>query len=178
MFELKPTSLAGCVELQPTMHADNRGHFVKTVHADWFAAHGLRSDFAESFYSVSKAGVLRGLHLQLPPNDYAKLVYCMQGTVLDAIVDLRSKSPTYGQYVLIELDSTKRNQVYIPVGLAHGFYARNEAVMMYHVTEVHVPLSDAGVRWDSAGIPWPDKEPTVSVRDAKLPALARFKSPF
>jgi len=178
MFELKPTLLSGCVELQPARHADNRGHFVKTVHAEWFAAHGFRSDFAESFYSASKAGVLRGLHLQLPPNDYAKLVYCIQGAVLDAIVDLRSNSPTYGKYVLIELDSTKCNQVYIPAGMAHGFYACCDAVMMYHVTKMHVPVSDAGVRWDSVGIPWGHSKPVISARDADLPTLACFKSPF
>jgi dTDP-4-dehydrorhamnose 3,5-epimerase len=131
------TPLPGCYEIQPRVLSDARGSFVKTFHRDWFAECGLATEFAEVYYSMSDRRVLRGLHFQLPPHDCAKLVYCVAGQVMDVAVDLRVGSPTFGQFTHLELSAERANLVYLPTGLAHGFYTLSEqAVMVYHVTTV------------------------------------------
>lgn len=179
MFQLKETSISGCVELQPVKRGDARGHFVKVFHEDAFREHGLPSVYAEQYYSRSKRGVLRGLHFQTPPFHHGKLVYCVQGAVLDAAVDLRVGSASYGQHVLIELSAEKANVVFVPAGLAHGVFAlSDEAMIVNNTTTVYSAEADAGIAWDSAGIPWPHDEPLLSDRDRALPSLADYRSPF
>jgi len=179
MFELKPSKLSGCFELQPKTFDDARGRFVKVFHEQAFAAQGLATNFAEEYYSTSYRDVIRGLHFQLPPMDHVKMVFCVLGEVLDAVVDLRVGSPTYGQYDLFELSAAKANSVYIPKGMAHGFCTRSEqAIMVYKVSTVYSPAHDAGVLWSSVEIPWQVEQPCISDRDQCFPALAQFKSPF
>lgn len=179
MFEIKPTKIPGCLEILPTVFQDQRGIFVQTLHQEEFAKLGLAINFAEEFYSVSHRGVLRGLHFQVPPHDHFKLVYCLQGKAFDATVDLRSGSPTYGQYVTFELDPKKGSMIYIPSGLAHGFYAlEDNTLMVYKVTTVYSPEYDTGIRWDSVGIAWPDSNPVVSERDCKFDRFDEFETPF
>lgn len=174
-----PTAIPGCVELAFDARADDRGRFVKVVHAGEFAALGLRSDFVEQYYSTSGRGVLRGMHFQVPPHDHAKLAYCVDGEVLDAVVDLRVGSPTFGAHAVVRLGAERANAVYVPEGCAHGFVVLGEsATLVYNVTSVHAPAHDAGVRWDTTGVEWPFAAPLVSPRDAALPALADFASPF
>ena len=108
MLEIKPTKLAGCFEMQSKVLEDIRGHFVKVFHTKEFAAHGLETNFVEEYYSVSSKNVIRGMHFQTPPMEHVKVVYCVQGSVLDVTVDLRVGSPTYGQNFVIELNSAKR----------------------------------------------------------------------
>jgi dTDP-4-dehydrorhamnose 3,5-epimerase len=178
-MDVKQTNIPGCLELVLKPFKDERGTFVKTFRQDLFAEQGLTTLFAEEYYSISQHGVLRGLHFQSPPMDHIKVVYCISGAVLDAVLDLRKGSPTYGRYELFELNAEKANMLYIPAGLAHGFYVTsNHAVMLYKVTTVYSPQLDAGIRWDSAGIPWPDTHPIISARDRDLPLLADFASPF
>ncbi len=173
------TKISGCLEIVPLCYQDERGRFVKTYHEQTFEQYGCCTDWKEEFYSVSRRGVLRGLHFQRPPHQHDKLVYCTMGTVLDAVVDLRKDSPTYGDHIMIELSTEKGNMLYIPRGLAHGFYVTSEsATMMYKVSSVHVPDHDSGIRWDSAGIAWPTNAPILSAKDALLPLLADFTPPF
>lgn len=183
MFDVIETGLPGCVEMQPIVRGDARGRFVKTVHADAFAEHGLRSDFVEQYYSVSDHGVVRGLHFQVPPFDHAKLVYCTDGDVFDVVVDLRKGSPTYGEHRTFTLSAKAATQLYIPAGLAHGFCVTSaSATLVYNVTSVYAPDHDGGILWDSAGIDWPldalGGMPELSERDQGFPALADFDSPF
>ncbi|MBI5429522.1 MAG: dTDP-4-dehydrorhamnose 3,5-epimerase [Nitrosomonadales bacterium] len=179
MFELKSSKIDGCFELQSKAFKDIRGKFVKVFHEQAFAAQGLETVFAEEYYSVSYKNVIRGLHFQLPPMDHVKMVYCVEGEVLDAVVDLRRGSPTYRQYVLFELSSTKANSIYIPKGMAHGFCALSDrAIMVYKVSTVYSPEHDAGVLWNSAGIPWPTTQAILSARDQSFPRLENFESPF
>lgn len=179
MFELKPSKLAGCFELQPKVFDDVRGRFVKVFHEQAFAEQGLETNFAEEYYSVSHENVIRGLHFQLPPMDHVKMVYCVQGDVLDAVVDLRVGSPTYGRYALFELSASKANSIYIPKGMAHGFCSRsNQAIMVYKVSTVYSPAHDAGVLWNSVGIQWPTNAAILSARDNCFPSFDNFVSPF
>jgi len=179
MFELKQSEIEGCFELQFKAIDDERGRFVKVFQEQVFSENGLGSNFPEEYYSVSQKNVIRGMHFQLPPMDHVKVVYCVEGEVIDAVVDLRIDSPTYGQYALFELSAANANGVYIPTGMAHGFCVRSEqAIMVYKTSTVYSPEHDAGILWDSAGIKWGATSPVLSARDQKLPALTVFDSPF
>jgi dTDP-4-dehydrorhamnose 3,5-epimerase len=180
IFTRTDLAVDGCYELVPRKMEDDRGLFVKTFHRDAFAEQGLETEWQEEYYSVSRKGVLRGLHFQLPPHDHVKLVYCPSGTVLDAVLDLRIGSPTYGCHAMVELSARKANMVYIPKGVAHGFYTlSDEAIMIYNVSSVYAPHADVGLLWNSAEIPWPDREPLLSPRDRAFPRFSDFTSnPF
>lgn len=178
-LQLIQTKIPGCYELQPSNISDNRGCFVKTFHTAQFESLGLRTDWAEQYYSVSRPGVVRGLHFQLPPHEHAKLVYCIVGRVHDVAVDLRKGSPTFGEHISLELSAERANMLYLPAGLAHGFSTFDEpATMVYNVTSVYQSESDAGIHWDSAGIGWPHKHPNISERDQGFEKLSTFETPF
>jgi len=178
-MKLEQTSIPGCFLIFPKVQADKRGRFVKTFHIDWFAEHGLITSFAEEYYSVSKKGVLRGLHFQTPPHEHVKLVSCVKGLALDAIVDLRIGSPTCGRFETFQISAETANMLYIAHGIAHGFYAlTDDVIMKYKVTSVYKPDSDCGIKWNSAGIPWPDTAPIVSERDDGFLTLSAYDSPF
>lgn len=176
---VRNTLIEGCYILEPRIIEDSRGAFIKTFHRDVFEQHHLEIDFREEYYSVSQKGVLRGMHFQTPPYDHVKLVYCVCGKVLDAVVDLRVNSPTYGQFEMFDLNADHADMIYIPKGLAHGFYVESDnAIMMYKVTSDYHPEHDAGVRWDSIGIPWPNMNPILSERDKNLPTFSQSESFF
>ncbi|ALT76195.1 dTDP-4-dehydrorhamnose 3,5-epimerase [Paucibacter sp. KCTC 42545] len=178
-MELIPTKLEGCYQVRPFFAQDERGTFVKTFHAERFSALGLPTVWCEEFYSSSRKGVIRGMHFQTPPHDHEKLVYCMQGRVLDVVVDLRKGSPTYGRHLPVELDASSGHGLLIPKGMAHGFLALDDDVLMaYKVTSAYAPANDAGISWDSFGLDWGIDQPIVSMRDRAHPALADFDSPF
>jgi dTDP-4-dehydrorhamnose 3,5-epimerase len=179
VFEFTPTRIPGCFEIQSTMRFDERGHFVKTMYAPEFQARGLECDFVEEYFSGSHAGVIRGMHFQLPPHDHAKLVYCPSGAVLDVVLDLRVGSPTYQQAIGLELSAENAKMLYIPRGLAHGFQSlRDNTLMFYKVTSGYAPEHDSGVRFDTFGAPWTIDHPITSQRDLDLPQFERFNSPF
>lgn len=178
-FAFTETALPGCVAITPQRSADERGLFVKTFHQTSFAAQGLNTSWPEQYHSVSRRGVLRGLHFQMPPRDHEKLVYCSSGAILDAAIDLRKGSPTFGEHLLIELDAEAGTMLYLPRGLAHGFYVTSEqATMHYLVSTEYAPSEDAGLLFSSAGIDWPDSSPILSPRDETFPPLCDFESPF
>lgn len=135
--------------------------------------------FPEEYYSVSHKNVLRGMHFQSPPKEHTKLVYCVFGEVIDAVVDLRIGSPAYGKFELFDLSAEKANIIYISPGLAHGFYVVSEkAILLYKVSTMYSPEYDTGIHWNSVSIPWPNKTPIVSQRDDKLSPFLEFRSPF
>ncbi len=178
MIRLSKTVCNGCYVLQPFIFADIRGVFVKSFQAFQFEELGLRSDFSEQYYTTSCRRVLRGMHYQSPPMHHAKLVYCVEGRVLDVVLDLRQSSATYQQYFSVELSSVLGNIVYLEPGFAHGFYVLSKsATVVYNVTSIFSPEHDQGIRWNSFGYFWPDSDPILSVRDANLPLLADI-SPF
>lgn len=176
---LKKNKIPGCYELYPDVRSDVRGSFIKTFHRTVFEEHHLETKFAEEYYSVSHKNVLRGMHFQTPPFDHTKIVYCVHGEVMDAVVDIRLGSPTYGQFEVFTLNAKDGNMLYIPSGMAHGFYViSNQAILMYKVTTIYHADQDTGILWDSIGIPWCDDCPVVSERDNNFQRLEDFKSPF
>jgi dTDP-4-dehydrorhamnose 3,5-epimerase len=178
-MELRATPIDGCLAIQPFCARDDRGEFVKTFHADVFAAQGISANWREAYYSRSRQGVIRGMHFQLPPCDHAKIVFCMQGRVLDVVLDLRTRSATFGRHMATELDGTCGEGLVIPRGMAHGFLVlSDEALMAYTLETVHAPSHDAGIRWDSFGMDWGVRDPILSARDRAHPAFHDFQSPF
>jgi len=172
-------ALPGCLLVHLDRFEDARGSFVKTYQRAAFEAAGMEPLEGESFYTVSRQGVLRGMHFQTPPAQHAKLVHCQAGRVLDVFVDLRRSSPHYGQHQAIELSGDTGLALYLPAGIAHGFLTLSEqACMSYQVSSPHSPAHDAGIRWDSFGFDWPIAQPLLSDRDQRHPALADFDSPF
>lgn len=174
-----PTSLEGCFQVRPFVSEDARGTFVKTFHAERFVELGLSVDWREEYYSISRKGVIRGMHFQTPPHDHEKLIYCMMGRALDVVVDLRKSSPSYGHHFAVELDAARGHGLMIPKGVAHGFLALTENVLMaYKVSKVYAPDSDTGIRWDSFGMDWGIDFPIVSARDCNHPPFSDFNTPF
>jgi dTDP-4-dehydrorhamnose 3,5-epimerase len=178
-MKLSESSIPGCFELEFIPRPDERGSFVKTMQSSVFAGLGLEFSFPESFYSVSHQNVLRGMHFQLAPADGAKLVYCLSGAILDVAFDLRRDSPTFGQSASFVLRPELTNGVYIPSGVAHGFYVQEgPAIVVYQVSAEYNPALDAGIRWDTLGFEWPGATPIVSSRDRSFPQFAQFATPF
>lgn len=158
---------------------DVRGSFVKTFHQGLFQQLGIEFTPREDFHSVSRAGVLRGLHFQAPPADHAKLVSCPHGRVLDVVLDLRKSAPSYGRFFSCELSATNHRALFMPSGFAHGFLALDDqSLVTYSVTSVHSPAHDSGIRWDSFGFRWPIATPILSTRDAAFVGFGEFSSPF
>ncbi len=179
MFIWHKTPISGCHEIVGTPFTDARGRFVKVFEQGAFAANDLRTDFVETYYSVSFHKVIRGLHFQRPPMQHAKLVTCIVGRAFDVVVDLRRGSPTYGQHAHFDLDAEKPTAIYVPAGLAHGFCSLcDSSVLLYHVTSPHSPQHDDGIHWNSVGVRWPTTEPVVSERDASFVSFDEFSTPF
>ena len=179
-MEITPSAIDGCFILKSKLFSDERGRFVKIFHAQDFLELGLNTVWREQYWSASRRGVIRGLHLQVPPSDHVKLVSCTSGAVWDVAVDLRRGSPTFGRHIAVELTAENGLHMYLPRGMAHGFLALSEeAVLHYNVETTHDPGCDRGIRWDSCGIPWPIQDrPILSARDMGLPPFRMEESPF
>ncbi len=161
------TELPEVLEIEPKVFGDSRGFFLETFQAERYAEHGIPGPFVQDNVSRSAAGILRGLHLQ-HPNAQGKLVWVLEGQVLDVAVDVRVGSPRFGRHVARTLDSERKNQLYIPPGFAHGFcVVEGPALFVYKCTEVYRPEHELSVRWDDPdlGIEWPLKEPRLSDKD-------------
>lgn len=163
---IKKTILSGVFEITCSKFNDERGVFVKTFHQDIFKENGLEYDFKESYYSVSKKDVLRGMHFQRPPQSHAKLVYVTDGEILDVVLDIQKNSPTFGKYFSTILSSENAVSLYIGKGFAHGFLTLSaSATVVYSTSSVYSQKHDAGVKWDGFGYQWPVKNPIISNRD-------------
>ena len=174
-FVLTPLRIEGLFCVQPEVFGDERGYFLETYSEKDFTASGLTPRFVQDNQSKSSRGVLRGLHYQ-KTHPQGKLVRAISGEVFDVAVDLRSDSPTFGEWEGCILSGEVQNQFYIPPGFAHGFLVLSEvAVLAYKCTDFYHPEDEAGIRWDDArlGIRWPETglEPRLSDKDLILPAF-------
>jgi len=174
--------LHGVKILRPRVFEDERGNFVKPFHEGQLGEHGISMNVKEEFFSTSAAGVLRGMHFQIPPHAHQKIVYCLTGCVLDVILDLRKSSPTFGESAAFELSARNRHVVHIPAGFAHGFLSQEaDSCLIYKTDAVHTPDSDAGILWNSFGFNWPATtlgRLSISERDQNHPPFDNFRSPF
>ncbi len=174
-----PLPLPGLVLIKPKVREDPRGYLVKNYHRDLFLEHDIDFVPKEEYYSISSAGVLRGMHLQGSSAGIGKLVHCIQGQIYDVSLDIRNGSPTYGQAWGQKLDGVSREAIYLPPGFAHGFYALEaDTIVHYSVSQVHAPLHDLGIFWDSFDHRWPCLDPVLSERDKNHLPFRDFCSPF
>ncbi len=163
--------------VKPLVHRDDRGIFFESWRRDRFDALGLGVEFAQDNQSVSRQGVLRGLHYQLPPVAQGKLVGVAAGEVFDVSVDVRRSSPTFGKWAARTLSEESHEMLWIPPGFAHGFYAVSEvAVLIYKCTAPYSGEHDRAVRWDDSelAIDWPlepGARPILSAKDSAAPGL-------
>ena len=167
------TKLGGAFLVDPEPHRDERGLFARTWCRHEFEAHGLNAHLVQCSISFSKKrGTLRGMHYQVKPFEEAKLVRCTAGAIHDVIIDLRPASPTFKQWIGVELTGDNRRMLYIPEGFAHGFQTLvDETEVFYQISEFYAPEYAKGVRWNDPafGIAWPTAERIVSERDRTYP---------
>lgn len=161
------TELPGFVIIESRVFEDERGCFFETYHRDKFADAGIDLEFVQDNHSVSKYGVLRGLHYQIE-HVQAKLVRVIRGEVFDVAVDLRRDSPTLGKWLGVRLSADNRRQVYIPPGFAHGFCALSDPTeIVYKCSDIYHPESERTIAWNDPelAIEWPITDPIVSAKD-------------
>ncbi|OGW40707.1 MAG: dTDP-4-dehydrorhamnose 3,5-epimerase [Nitrospirae bacterium RBG_13_39_12] len=173
-FNFKKLEIPEVMLVEPEILRDARGSFMEAYKYSDFARAGIEEHFLQDNYSRSAKGVLRGLHFQKNPNAQGKLVQCIKGKIFDVAVDIRKGSPTFGKWVSAELSEENNLMLYVPAGFAHGFVVLSEASgVIYKCTREYSPGADSGIIWNDneINIHWPVKEPILSERDMKHPAL-------
>ncbi len=171
------TRLDGLVLLAPDVHRDARGFFLETYRADAWAEAGVDPTFVQDNHSRSRRGTLRGMHFQSRPGQ-AKLLRCAQGAILDAVVDLRRGSPTFGAWEAHVLDDEACHEFYVPIGFAHGFCVLSDAAdVVYKCSTYYDAATEGQLAYDDpdVGIEWPaDVQLIVSQRDRTAPRLSEI----
>ena len=180
-----PTRLRDVVIVEPAVFGDDRGWFMESFNQkrfdDGLASLGLppARPFVQDNHSRSQRGVLRGLHYQLPPHPQGKLVRVVKGRAYDVAVDIRRDSPTFGQWVGVELSEDNHRQLWIPPGLAHGFLVTSESAdFLYKTTAYYAPQAERSLRWDdpAMGIRWPlSGPPVLSTKDQAAASLSEME---
>ncbi len=168
------------MEVRGPIFKDDRGYFFENYNKARFEAAGLPTNFVQDNFSRSSAGIVRGMHLQMPPHGQLKYVRALMGRVLDVVVDLRPGSETYGESHSLILDANEFNALVVPAGFAHGFAVLEEAIFHYKCTEIYHPESETGIRWDDPelNIDWMVKDPVISEKDKKLPTFKEFTEKY
>ncbi len=182
-MQIEDTKLEGVKVLTPRRFGDNRGFFCESWNRQVMADAGLDYDFVQDNHSMSAVvGTLRGLHFQAPPHAQDKLVRCGRGRLWDVAVDIRAGSPSYGEWVGVELSCENGRQLMIPAGFLHGFVTREpNTEIIYKCSDFYAPEADGAVRWNDpdVGIDWGlEGDPVLSGKDAKAPFLADSGSFF
>lgn len=177
------TPIPGLLILEPRVFADERGYFFESYSQAKFTENGLISDFVQDNESKSNYGVIRGLHYQLAPYSQTKLVRVVQGEVYDVAVDLRTGSPTFGQWYGLEISAENKKQFLIPKGFAHGFSVLSEtAIFSYKCDTLYNPSAERGIRLDdpTLNIDWkvPFEKATISPKDLQSAYLADAEMNF
>lgn len=173
------TKLDGVYIVEPKVFGDHRGFFMESWSKRAFEEAGLHYDFVQDNHSSSSVkGTLRGIHFQRGDKAQAKLVRCCRGTVLDVAVDLRPQSPTYKQYVGVELSEENKKMLLIPRGFGHAFVTLTDEVeFLYKADNFYYPEADGGIRWNDPelsidwGVDWGEGRPILSAKDASSPFL-------
>lgn len=183
-MEILETHFGAVKVLGATRHGDARGFFAETYNREVFAAIGIEGEFVQDNHSRSRGrGVVRGLHFQLPPFAQAKLVRVVRGSVLDAVVDIRRGSASFGRHATVTLSAEAGNQIFVPTGFAHGFCTLEpDTEVLYKVDAYYSPQHERGLRWNdpALGIVWPvtEEEVEISDKDRKQPLLRELKEMF
>ncbi|WP_457645231.1 dTDP-4-dehydrorhamnose 3,5-epimerase [Profundibacter sp.] len=183
-MQIEQTALEGVLILTPRRFGDHRGFFSECWNRKVMADHGIHYDFVQDNHSLShQAGTIRGLHFQAPPHAQAKLVRCGRGALFDVAVDIRRGSPTFGQWIGVELSADNGRQLLIPAGFLHGFATRlPDTEVIYKCTDYYAPAADGALRFDDPdiGIDWgiDPAQAVLSAKDSAAPWLRDFETPF
>jgi len=169
-----PTAVEGAYLIEFEKRGDPRGFFARAFCSEEFAGHGLKTNFVQANVSRStQKHTLRGMHLQADPFGETKLMRCTCGAVFDALIDLRPESPTFKQWVGVELSADNHKMLYVPAGCAHGYQTLcDDAEVFYPVTMAYHPENELGIRWDDPAfnIEWPEKTNAIlSDKDKNWP---------
>ena len=169
------TAIEGVLIVEPEVHGDSRGFFMESWSRRDFEQAGLNYDFVQDNHSSSaQKGTLRGIHFQRGRWSQAKLVRCVKGAVLDVAVDLRPESPTYKQWVAVELSAENKRQLLIPRRMGHGFVTlTGDVEFLYKADNFYAPEHEGGIRWDDPelNIDWGVENPVLSEKDRNSPLL-------
>lgn len=180
-MEIIETHIKDLLIIKPRVFADPRGYFFESYNEGVFKQNGITAHFVQDNQSLSNAGVLRGLHFQSPPYEQGKLVRVITGAVLDIAVDIRKKSPTYGQHIAIELTEDNKTMFYIPPGFAHGFLTlQDNTIFSYKCTNLYNKASEGTVLWNDTDLQlnWDIENPVLSEKDLTGTKFKEFESPF
>lgn len=181
-MDLLKTKLEGVYILIPKVFGDHRGFFMESWNRQTMEEAGLFYDFVQDNHSLSTAkGTLRGIHFQKGDKAQAKLVRCVRGAVLDVAVDLRHDSPTYKQWIGVELSEENKKQLLLPRGFGHGFVTLTDHVeFLYKADNYYAPEADGGIRWNDPdiGVDWGIDHPVLSEKDTKNPFLKDIEPVF
>lgn len=181
-MKVTKTKLEGVVIIEPDVFGDHRGFFMESWSQKKMEEAGLFYNFVQDNHSMSSVkGTLRGIHFQKGDKAQAKLVRCVKGAVLDVAVDLRHDSPTYKQWVAVELSAENFKQLLIPKGFGHGFVTLTDDVeFLYKADNYYALESDGGIRWNDPeiGVEWGVENPILSAKDEKNPLLKDIRFPF
>ena len=177
-MEVIDLPLSGAKLIKPRVFRDARGFFLESFSAPRYQAAGIGEVWVQDNHSLSGKDTLRGLHYQSSPGQ-AKLVRVTRGRVFDVLVDIRPASPTFGKWHGVEIDSEAHEQVYVPVGFAHGFCVlSDEAEVQYKVSTPYNAATECSIRWNDPelGVAWPVTSPVLSERDKVSESFAEFKA--
>jgi len=175
-MKMTEVPLPGVLVIEPQIFGDPRGFFLETYSRERYCAAGIDVDFLQDNLSLSRRGVLRGLHFQ-NPTPQGKLVYVLQGAVFDVAVDIRRSSPTFGKWYGVTLSDDNKKQLWLPPGFAHGFCVTSEtALFTYKCSAYYAPQNEHTIRYDDPeiAITWPIDAPLLSDKDRHAPGLAEI----
>ncbi|MCR3922141.1 MAG: dTDP-4-dehydrorhamnose 3,5-epimerase [Firmicutes bacterium] len=174
-MKITDLEIKGVKILEPRVFSDYRGSYSESYSARTLNEYGITTVFIQDNHSkTTKKGTLRGIHYQNNPKPQAKLVRCTRGKILDVVVDFRQDSPTYKQWLAVELSEENNKQIWIPNGFGHAFLTLTDnCEVLYKVDEFYEPTFDRAIAWNDQdiSIDWPIKEPILSEKDKKAPLL-------
>jgi dTDP-4-dehydrorhamnose 3,5-epimerase len=180
-MNIKETPINGLFIIQPKVFEDERGYFFESYSKKILKDNGLDLNFIQDNQSLSHKDVLRGMHFQAPPFDQGKLVRVVKGSVLDVAIDIRKKSPTYGQHFSIVLSEENKTMFWIPPGFAHGFLTlEDNTIFSYKCTGLYNKESEGSLLWNDKeiNIDWNVENPIVSEKDQISTTFLELNSPF
>ncbi len=166
-MNVKKTKLDGILIIEPQVFSDSRGFFLESFSRKNLAPHGIDMEFVQDNHSRSAKGTLRGLHYQLNPGQ-SKLIRVTAGEVYDVVVDIRRKSPTFGQWDSFIISAENKLQLFVPIGFAHGFCVLSDyADFIYKCSDYYSPKDERGIIWNDPdlAVKWPVGNPILSKRD-------------
>ena len=179
MEKIIQTELQGVLILKNISYADNRGIFRELWNKSKFNEFSLNLNFTQDNFSISKKNVIRGLHMQIKPNEQLKYVQVLKGSITDVAVDLRKDSKTFGRHIKVQLNESNNFGLLIPAGFAHGFVSlSDETILFYKCSSKYDKKSEITIKWDDPrlAIDWNVKNPVISLKDSKGISLDQFEN--